>query len=213
MENYRNAISKVLKQLHPDLSLSSDAKTNLNIILNRLCEKIVKECSSLMKPKNFTDSGKKLPQKKTLSVLEAETATKLVFDDVLRRHAVSEGRKAVANFKRGNKDIPPTERAKLQFPLSKTRTLIQKNMLKNDSLGPFAVVYITTIMEYTCAELLELSGNNCQRDGRKRINSKDIKKSIINDPELDPFISKVLKISLTGEVAADKSRRFDNVTL
>jgi len=213
MENYRSAISKVLKQIHHDLSLSADAKTNLNVILNRLCEKIVKECSSLMKPKNFTNSGKKLPQKKTLSVLEAETATKLVFHDAIQKHAVANGRKAVANFKRGQKEIPPTERAKLQFPISKTRTLIQKHMLKNDSLGPFAVVYITAILEYVCAEVLELSGNYCSRDHRKRINSTDIKTSIIYDMELDPLISKDLKISLTGEVAANKRKRFDTVTL
>lgn len=212
MENYKNAISKVLKQLHPSLSLSSDVKDNINIILNRLCEKLVKECLKLMKPQNFTNSGKKLPQKMTLSVLEAETATKLVFDKVLGEHGVSEGLKAVTKFKDASENISPSKRVKLQFPISKTKNIIQKNILKNDSLSPLAVVFITAVLEYTCAEILELSGNNCMYNKRKRINSNDMKKAIINDIELEHLISNVLQISLTGEIAAIKKKRFGRIT-
>ena len=205
MENYNLYISKVLKQLHPELGLTSDAKQTLNVILNTLVIELTKQSIDLLRPINYKNPGKKLSETKTLSIKTMETATLLLLTKELARHAISEGRKVVSRLKsfKKEKDIKTSkaDKAKLTFSVSKTENVIRSHLLKGENLSSESSFYTTAITEYICAELLELSGNICRDQKRVRIKTIDIKLAVINDSELEKLI-RALNISLPGVIPA-----------
>lgn len=205
MENYNLYIARVLKQLHPELGLTSDAKQTLNLILNTLVIELTKQSIDLLRPINYKNPGKKLSETKTLSIKTMETATLLLLTKELGRHAISEGRKVVSRLKSFKKEqdirTSKADKAKLTFSVSKTENIIRAHLLKGENLSLDTGFYTTAITEYICAELLELSGNVCRDGKRVRIKTTDIKLSVINDPELEKLIS-ALNISLPGVIPA-----------
>lgn len=205
MENYKTYISNVQKQLHPELSISSDANNNINMILNILLINVVNQANKLMKPMNYENNGK-LPQKKTLTVDEISTAVKLTLCQApeISKNAIFEGEKVIKNFKK-NMHVPGTfsQKAKLTFSVSKTRNAIRNHLLKAN-VSKEAPIFLTAVLEYICAEISEVSGNITRDRKKKVIKTLFIKLAIINDIELDELITKTLKISLTGEMAINK---------
>ena len=45
-------------------------------------------------------------------------------------------------------------------------------------------ICLTTVLEYTCAEILELAMEKCKKDNRKRVSPQDVVRAIRSDPEL-----------------------------
>lgn len=88
VETYKIYVYKVLKQVHPDIGISSKAMSIMNSFVNDIFEKVAAESSKL------TRYGKR----DTLSSREVQTAVKLVLPGELAKHAVSEGTKAVTKF-------------------------------------------------------------------------------------------------------------------
>jgi len=88
VETYRIYVYKVLKQVHPEIGISSKAMSIMNSFVNDIFEKVAAESSKL------TRYGKR----DTLSSREVQTAVKLVLPGELAKHAVSEGTKAVTKF-------------------------------------------------------------------------------------------------------------------
>ena len=201
MENYNQYIPRLLKQVHPYLGLTSEAKETLNLILNALVIELTNQSIDLLRPKNYKNPGKKLSETKTLSTKTMETSTLLLLTRELAKHAISEGKKAVRNFKsfKKEKDIKTTkaDKAKLQLSVSKTENVIRAHLLKTENLSTETSFFTTAVVEYICAELLELSGNACKDEKRQRIKTIDIKKAVINDTELESLI-RTLNISLPG---------------
>ena len=78
-------IYRVLKSIHPELSISKKALQIVNSIIFDIYDKIMKEVSILIKLNN----------PKTLYSREIQTAVRLLFGGELARHAVSEGVHAV----------------------------------------------------------------------------------------------------------------------
>ena len=157
MENYNICIRRVLRQLHPDFSITDEAKTNINLILNILLIKLVNQSKKFMKPEKFEKAGK------TLSVLELEKAVELIIPNKLREHAISVGKNIVSRFKKNEKMKGTLEKkAGLQFSVSKTRKVMRNLLSKDDNLSEYAPVYASAVLEYICAEFLEISGEeNC----------------------------------------------------
>ena len=88
VETYKIYIFKVLKQVHPDIGISSKAMGIMNSFINDLFEKIAQEASKLAR----------YNKKNTISSREIQTAIRLVLPGELAKHAVSEGTKAVTKF-------------------------------------------------------------------------------------------------------------------
>ncbi|GLJ22697.1 hypothetical protein SUGI_0427510 [Cryptomeria japonica] len=88
VETYKIYIFKVLKQVHPEIGISSKAMSIMNSFMNDIFEKLAGESSKLTK---YT-------KKDTLSSREVQTAVKLALPGELAKHAVSEGTKAVTKF-------------------------------------------------------------------------------------------------------------------
>ena len=87
-ETYKIYIFKVLKQVHPDIGISSKAMGIMNSFINDIFEKLAQESSRLAR----------YNKKPTITSREIQTAVRLVLPGELAKHAVSEGTKAVRKF-------------------------------------------------------------------------------------------------------------------
>ena len=87
-ESFGIYIYKVLKQVHPDVGISSKAMSILNSFVNDIFERIANEASRLAKYNS----------KSTISSREIQTAIRLLLPGELAKHAVSEGTKAVTKY-------------------------------------------------------------------------------------------------------------------
>ncbi|CAN4075511.1 unnamed protein product [Withania somnifera] len=88
IETYKIYIFKVLKQVHPDIGISSKAMGIMNSFINDIFEKLAQESSRLAR----------YNKKPTITSREIQTAVRLVLPGELAKHAVSEGTKAVTKF-------------------------------------------------------------------------------------------------------------------
>ncbi|XP_058741798.1 histone H2B.3-like [Vicia villosa] len=88
VETYKIYIFKVLKQVHPDIGISSKAMGIMNSFINDIFEKLAQESSRLAR----------YNKKHTISSREIQTAVRLVLLGELAKHAVSEGTKSVTKF-------------------------------------------------------------------------------------------------------------------
>ncbi|CAH2038597.1 unnamed protein product [Thlaspi arvense] len=87
-DEYRRYVYKVLKQVHPELGITSKAMTVINMFMGDMFERIAKEAAKL---NDYT-------KRRTLSSREIEAAVRLVLPGELSRHAVAEGSKAISNY-------------------------------------------------------------------------------------------------------------------
>ncbi|TKV96814.1 hypothetical protein SEVIR_9G454000v4 [Setaria viridis] len=88
VETYKNYIFKVLKQVHPDIGISSKAMSIMNSFINDIFEKLVQEAARLTR----------YNKKPTITSREIQTSVRLVLHGELAKHAVFEGAKAVTKF-------------------------------------------------------------------------------------------------------------------
>ncbi|GLJ49998.1 hypothetical protein SUGI_1063530 [Cryptomeria japonica] len=87
-ETYKIYIFKVLKQVHPDIGISSKAMGIMNSFINDIFEKLASEASRLA---GYT-------KKPTITSREIQTSVRLTLPGELGKHAISEGTKAVTKF-------------------------------------------------------------------------------------------------------------------
>ena len=87
-ESYAIYIYKVLKQVHPDIIISSKAMGIMNSLVNDLFERITAESIRL------ANQNERL----TITSREIQTAVRLLFPVELAKHAVSEGNKAITKY-------------------------------------------------------------------------------------------------------------------
>ena len=87
-ESYSMYVYKVLKQVHPDTSISSKAMGIMNSFVNDIFERIAGEASRLMH----------YNKRSTITSREIQTAMRLLLPGELAKHAVSEGTKAVTKY-------------------------------------------------------------------------------------------------------------------
>ncbi|KAL2501944.1 Histone H2B.6 [Forsythia ovata] len=88
IEAYKIYIFKVLKQVHPDIRISSKAMGIMNSFINDIFEKLAQEASKLAR----------YNKKPTITSRKIQTAVRLVLPGELAKHAVSKSTKAVTKF-------------------------------------------------------------------------------------------------------------------
>nr|ACG48257.1 histone H2B.1 [Zea mays] len=88
VETYKIYIFKVLKQVHPDIGISSKAMSIMNSFINDIFEKLAAESAKLAR----------YNKKPTITSREIQTSVRLVLPGELAKHAVSEGTKVVTKF-------------------------------------------------------------------------------------------------------------------
>nr|XP_023682662.1 histone H2A-beta, sperm-like [Paramormyrops kingsleyae] len=100
------------------------------------------------------------------------------------------GKKAVAKAK---SSMTRSARAGLQFPVGRVARLLRKGNYA-PRIGTGAAVYLTAILEYLCAEVLELAGNASRDNKKLRITPRHIQLAVRNDEELSLELSLVVTL-------------------
>ena len=88
LETYKLYIFKVLKQVHPNMGISSKAMSIMNSFMNDLFEKLAAEAAKLAR----------YNKKSTITSRDIQTSVCLILPGELAKHAVSEGTKAITKF-------------------------------------------------------------------------------------------------------------------
>ncbi|CDQ98067.1 late histone H2A.2.2 [Oncorhynchus mykiss] len=97
------------------------------------------------------------------------------------------GKKAVSKSKTSTSR---SVRAGLQFPVGRIHRLLKKGHYAA-RIGTGAAVYLAAILEYLCAEVLELSGNAARDNKKSRIAPRHIQLAVRNDEELNTLLGAV----------------------
>ena len=84
-----------------------------------------------------------------------------------------------------------SERAGLQFPVGRIARFMRKHNI-SQRLGAGAPVYLAAVLEYLCAECLELAGNAARDNKRSRIIPRHLQLAVRNDEELNVLFSDVV---------------------
>ena len=91
-ESYGIYIYKVLRQVHPDVGISTKGMSIMNSFVNDTFERIAAQASKLAIQN----------KRHTISSREVQTAVRLLLPGELAKHAVSEGTKAVTKYMSSN---------------------------------------------------------------------------------------------------------------
>lgn len=176
-------IYKVLKRLHPEVGISKKGMEVMRDILTNVTDTLIHNVNQLMMH----------DKRETVTQEDIKTAVKLVFVDKLVKLAYEDADIAITKFndwkKKKSKDKKSLQsRCGLVFPVS-----FHRNVLKRDArasrISLKAAIYLTAVMEFLAADILEPSGYAAKEYKRKRIFPRDILLAIRDDEELNLFIS------------------------
>ncbi len=87
-ETYHSYIYRVLKQVHPEIGISTKGMSVMDSLVVDLFERIAEEAGRLAH----------LNKRSTLSSREIHSACRLVLPGELSRHAISEGTKSITKY-------------------------------------------------------------------------------------------------------------------
>ncbi|ETP36181.1 histone H2A.X, partial [Phytophthora nicotianae P10297] len=102
------------------------------------------------------------------------------------------GKGKAATGGRGKKGKGSTRSAKagLQFPVGRVARYLKKGRYAQ-RIGGGAPVYMAAVLEYLCAEILELAGNAARDHKKTRIIPRHIQMAVRNDEELNKLLGDV----------------------
>eukprot|EP00798_Chlamydomonas_sp_ICE-L_P030566 gene30566-biopygen16409 len=98
--------------------------------------------------------------------------------------------KGQAGGRGGKKSVSRSARAGLQFPVGRVARYLKKGKYA-ERVGAGAPVYLAAVLEYLCAEVLELAGNAARDNKKTRIIPRHVQLAIRNDEELSKLLGSV----------------------
>mmetsp|Transcript_4255 Transcript_4255/g.6175 ORF Transcript_4255/g.6175 Transcript_4255/m.6175 type:complete len:140 (+) Transcript_4255:45-464(+) len=90
----------------------------------------------------------------------------------------------------GGKSVSSSSKAGLQFPVGRVGRYLKKGKYSS-RVGAGAPVYLAAVLEYLCAEILELAGNAARDNKKSRIIPRHITLAVKNDEELSKLMGNV----------------------
>ena len=100
------------------------------------------------------------------------------------------GGKAGRGKTSGKKSQTKSSKAGLQFPVGRVNRFLKAGRY-SQRVGGGAPVYLAAVLEYLCAEILELAGNAARDNKKTRIIPRHIQLAVRNDEELSKLLSGV----------------------
>ena len=91
---------------------------------------------------------------------------------------------------KGGKAVSRSAKAGLQFPVGRVARYIKKGRYAK-AVGAGGPVYTAAVLEYLCAEILELAGNAARDNKKKRIVPRHVQLAVRNDEELNKLLGGV----------------------
>ncbi|XP_065861239.1 histone H2AX-like [Euphorbia lathyris] len=88
------------------------------------------------------------------------------------------------------KSVTRSSKAGLQFPVGRVARFLKKGRYA-ERLGSGSPVYLSAVLEYLAAEVLELAGNAARDNKKNRIIPRHIQLAVRNDEELSKLLGKV----------------------
>jgi histone H2A len=187
--SFSSYIYKVMKQTG-GTGITTKAMAIMNSFVQDMFDRLAKEAARLAKASKH----------RTMTSRDIQSATRLLLGSELAKHAVSEGTKAVTKYNAsqatggpaggGKKRVKGTSRSTLAgigFPVGRIHSRLRDGNY-TDRIGSGAPVYLAAVLEYLCAEILELSNTGKV----KRIKPRHIMLAIRNDEELDKLFRGVM---------------------
>merc|ERR1712079_887910 len=108
--------------------------------------------------------------------------------EILKKKYIMSGRGKGGKSK--SKAKSRSSRAGLQFPVGRVHRLLRKGNY-SERVGAGAPVYLSAVMEYLAAEVLELAGNAARDNKKSRIIPRHLQLAIRNDEELNKLLAGV----------------------
>ena len=90
----------------------------------------------------------------------------------------------------GGKATSKSVKAGLQFPVGRIGRFLKKGRYAA-RVGGGAPVYLAAVLEYLCAEILELAGNAARDNKKSRIIPRHVQLAVRNDEELNKLLGGV----------------------
>merc|ERR1712039_991058 len=113
-----------------------------------------------------------------------------------------------SQVRKNRKIVSKSKKAGLKFPVGRITRYLRKGRYA-DRIGMGAPVFLTAVLEYLVAEILELAGNAATDNNKKRISARHIQVAIQNDNELTELLSDVT-ITSGGLITKDNYSRKRN---
>eukprot|EP01006_Ploeotia_vitrea_P060182 TRINITY_DN75447_c0_g1_i1.p1 TRINITY_DN75447_c0_g1~~TRINITY_DN75447_c0_g1_i1.p1 ORF type:complete len:150 (-),score=22.10 TRINITY_DN75447_c0_g1_i1:220-669(-) len=90
--------------------------------------------------------------------------------------------------KEKKRPVSRSHKAGLHFPVGRIHRKMKDGIISGQRVGAQAAVYSAAILEYLCAEVLELAGNASKDLKVKRISPRHLQLAVRGDEELDTLI-------------------------
>ena len=157
-------IKEILRQINKRSELSSESTDCFNEIIQYAAGRIISITNTLK------------TNEKTLTAASVKCAVKLFFKGELAKHANFEGYKAKSRFNNNAKKTGTREsKANLVISITKVEKMITDISLYSRK-SQNATVHLAAVLEYICAEILELAN--------KSLTPSNIARVIYTDDEL-----------------------------
>lgn len=164
--NFNFYINKVLKQIHPNLTMNSSSMKTVNFFITNMTTVISK------------------------NILGRYSLQKIIINDIQDAVVLSLPEELV---KHGNNEGIKASKTTLIFPINRIENIMSEYVTGN--IDKSASIYMAAVIEYLVteilelsAEILELSGNASEDLKKKRISNRHILLAMKNDEELKELL-------------------------
>lgn len=201
---FQGSLEKVLQQLHPEFSITAGGARIVVTLVDSALERVVRAAVALAAAETT------LPRM-LVNSRDIQAAVRLSLPGELAEHAASEGTKAVTKWcgKRSLMGAPAcvSTLVGLMFSCAATAQRVQGTFAPTALISEGAIVYATTVCEYLCAEVLELSGIAARDLRAVFICPRHVMLAVRNDEELSKLFSGTIPYGHLVDLCTDEGSK------